>query len=335
MQFKRHFSTIDAHTGGEPLRLITGGLPPLPGATILERRRYMRDHLDDVRQVLMYEPRGHHGMYGAVLTPPVSPDADLGVLFMHNEGYSTMCGHGIIALATIVVETGMLRKEGPEPRVVFDTPAGKVIAQATLEGDRVTHVKFENVPSFVFKAGVKVPVPGVGEVNADIVFGGAFYAFVRAEDVGLRVRPDQVPQLQQAMAAIKAYIEANYDVHHPLEPELRDIYGVIFYDKPDQPGADWRNVCVFADQQIDRSPCGTGTAARLAHLHALGAMKVGDSFVHESIVGSRFTGRILSETKAGPFQAIVPEVGGTASITGFHQFVVDPTDPLAEGFLLR
>ncbi|HYF93026.1 MAG TPA: proline racemase family protein [Symbiobacteriaceae bacterium] len=331
MQVKRVFSTIDSHTGGEPIRLITGGLPPLPGATILERRRYMKEHLDDVRQILMYEPRGHHGMYGAILTPPVTEDADLGVLFMHNEGYSTMCGHGIIALTTTVIETGMLKKEGPNPRVVFDTPAGKVYAQAQVENDRVVHVKFENVPSFVFKAGVELP----GGVKADIVFGGAFYAFVRAEDVGLRVRPNLVPQLQEQMAAMKAYIEANHDVHHPLEPELRDIYGVIFYDKPDQPGADWRNVCVFADQQIDRSPCGTGTAARLAHLHFLGEMKVGDSFIHESIVGSKFTGRILGETQVGSFKAIIPEVGGSASITGFHQFVVDASDPLGEGFLLR
>ncbi|HWI61179.1 MAG TPA: proline racemase family protein [Symbiobacteriaceae bacterium] len=331
MQLKRHFTTIDAHTGGEPLRLITGGLPPLPGATILERRRYMKEHLDDVRQILMYEPRGHHGMYGAILTPPVTEDADLGVLFMHNEGYSTMCGHGIIALVTIALETGMLRKEGPEPRVTFDTPAGKVYAQAVVKGDRVEHVRFKNVPSFVYQAGVELP----DGVKADIVFGGAFYAFVRAEDCGLRVRPDQVPQLQAKMTEYKAFIEANYDVHHPDEPELKEIYGVIFYDKPDQPGADWRNVCVFADQQIDRSPCGTGTAARLAHLHHLGEMKVGDSFIHESIVGSKFTGRILGETTVGPFKAIIPEVGGSASITGFHQFVVDEGDPLGDGFLLR
>lgn len=331
MQVKRHFSTIDAHTGGEPLRLITGGLPPLPGATILDRRRYMKEHLDEVRQILMYEPRGHHGMYGAVLTPPVSPDADLGVLFMHNEGYSTMCGHGIIALTVTVIETGMIQKEGPEPRVTFDTPAGKVFARAIMDGDRVAEVRFENVPSFVYKSGVELP----GGYTCDIVFGGAFYAFVRAEDAGLRVRPNLVSQLQEAMAEIKAHIEANYDVHHPLEPELRDIYGAIFYDKPDQPGADWRNVCVFADQQIDRSPCGTGTAARLAHLHHLGEMKVGDSFIHESIVGSKFTGRILGQTQVGPFTAIIPEIGGTASITGFHQFVVDSSDPLGGGFLLR
>lgn len=335
MHLKRVLSTIDSHTAGEPLRVITGGLPPIPGGTMLERRRYMLEHLDDVRQILMYEPRGHHGMYGAVLTPPVSPDADLGVLFMHNEGYSTMCGHGIIALTTMVLETGMLHKEGTEPTVSFDTPAGKVIARAAMDGGRVASVAFENVPSYVHKVGVPVPVPGLGTVSADIVFGGAFYAFVRAEELGLRVRPDQVPKLQEAMYAIKAHIEQKMDVRHPLEPELRDIYGVIFYDKPDQPGSDWRNVCVFADQQIDRSPCGTGTCARLAHLHFLGAMKPGDSFVHESIIGTRFVGRILGLTSVGPYPAIVPEVRGSARITGFHQFVVDPTDPLPGGFLLR
>ncbi|HEY3364041.1 MAG TPA: proline racemase family protein [Symbiobacteriaceae bacterium] len=335
MRLNRHFQTIDAHTAGEPLRIITGGLPPLPGATILDRRRYMREHLDFVRQILMYEPRGHHGMYGAVPTPPVTPGADMGVLFMHNEGYSTMCGHGVIALVTAALETGLIQKDGPEPTVVLDTPAGKVIAKAFIDGERVTRVAFENVPSFVFLPGVKVPIPGLDVVNADIVFGGAFYAFVRAEDVGLRVRPDMVPQLQEAMWAIKTYIEANFNIEHPLEPELRDIYGAIFYDKPDRPGADWRNVCVFADRQIDRSPCGTGTAARLAHLHWLGDMQVGDSFINESIVGSKFGGKILSTTKAGEYDAVIPEVSGSANITGFHQFVVDPTDPLGNGFLLR
>lgn len=335
MHLTRHLQTIDSHTGGEPLRIITGGLPPIPGETILDRRRYMREHLDDVRQILMYEPRGHHGMYGAVPVPPVSPDADLGVLFMHNEGYSTMCGHGVIALVTVAIETGMLKKDGPEPKVILDTPAGKVFARAIMEGDRVASVAFENVASFMYKPGIRVPLPDGRTVTADIAFGGAFYAYVRAEEAGLRVRPSQVPQLQETMWAIKTWIEANHEVVHPLEPELRDIYGVIFYDKPDQPGADWRNVCVFADRQIDRSPCGTGTAARMAHLHYQGEMKVGDSFVNESIVGSKFRGKILGLTEAGPYLAIVPEVEGNASIMGFHQFVVDPTDPLGKGFLLR
>lgn len=335
MRFKRHLSTVDAHTGGEPFRIITGGLPPLPGATILDRRRYMREHMDGVRRVLMYEPRGHHGMYGAVLTPPVTPEADLGILFMHNEGYSTMCGHGIIAAATVLLETGMLVKEGPEPAVTFDTPAGTVHARARFDGDRVQSVRFENVPSFVLAADVRVPLKGGGELTADIAFGGAFYAYVDAPSAGVRVQTGDIPRMQALQVEIKQHIEAHFDVRHPLEPELAGIYGVIFTDAPQRPDAHGRNVCVFADQQIDRSPCGTGTAARVALLHARGLLAQGQSYGHESIVGSLFHGRVIRPTAAGPFPAVVAEVEGDAHITGFHQFVVDPSDPQGDGFLLR
>ncbi len=334
MKIKQLFTTIDAHTGGEPLRIITAGIPPLKGETILERRAYFREHYDRIRRVLMHEPRGHHGMYGCVITPPVSPDADFGVLFMHNEGLSTMCGHGIIAVVTAAIETGYLQQQGERQRVVIDSPAGKIVAFAECEGTVVKSVSFENVPSFVYAQDVPLLLGG-REFSVDIAFGGAFYAIVEAKELGVRVEIEQLPALQKWGRAIKEQIEANMTVRHPLEPELAGIYGVIISDEPRKNGSHLRNVTVFADEQIDRSPCGTGTAARLATLHRRGRLAVGQPFVHEGIVGSQFTGTVIGTTKVAEYEAITPVIAGKAFITGLHQFVVDPTDPLAEGFLLH
>lgn len=334
MQINQLFTTIDAHTGGEPLRIITGGIPPLKGETILEKRRYFRENLDTIRRVLMYEPRGHHGMYGCIMTAPVSPDAAFGVLFMHNEGYSTMCGHGIIAVVTAAIETGIMQATASEEDIVIDSPAGRILARAHTEGTQVKSVSFENVPSFVFAQDV--PIEWGGKTfHVDIAFGGAFYAVVHAKDIGVQVEIEQLPALQEWGARIKEQIEAKLQVVHPLEPELVGIYGVIISDEPRKQGSDLRNVTIFADKQIDRSPCGTGTAARLATLYARGKLEIGERFVHEGIVGSQFNGTVIETTQVGDYPAIVPSIEGKAFITGLHQFVVDPTDPLSEGFLLR
>ncbi|ATF15110.1 proline racemase [Brevibacillus sp. HB1.2] len=334
MHINQLFTTVEAHTGGEPLRIITGGIPPLAGKTILEKRRYFREKLDYIRRILMYEPRGHHGMYGCVMTEPVSPDAAFGVLFMHNEGYSTMCGHGIIAVVTAAIETGILRLEDPTERIVIDSPAGRIIAHANAEESLVHSVSFENVPSFVLAQDVPVEWEG-RTFSVDISFGGAFYAVVQAEDIGVQVEIEQLAELQEWGKRIKEQIEAKMEVVHPLEPELKGIYGVIISDKPRVKGSDLRNVTIFADKQIDRSPCGTGTAARVATLHARGKLSAGESFVHEGIVGSQFIGKVVATTQVGSYPAVIPSIEGTAFITGLHQFVVDPTDPLKDGFLLR
>lgn len=334
MEFNKRFTSIDTHTGGEPLRIITGGLPRLKGQTVLERRACLHQFHDDIRRVLMFEPRGHHGMYGCIVTDPVSEDAQFGVLFMHNEGYSTMCGHGIIGVVTALIETGQLTVTDSQQPIVIDTPAGKVTARAEVDGTEVKSVSFENVPSFVFLADVPIVLLDC-EFTVDIAFGGAFYAIVDASVLGVKVQKEDIPRLQQLEYQIKQYIHANYDVVHPLEPELNGIYGVIFSDEPEKPGSHLRNVTVFADEQIDRSPCGTGTAARLATLFHRAKIHRGENFVHESIVGSQFVGRVLREVKIGAYDAVVPEITGNAFVTGFHQFVVDPSDPLAAGFLLR
>jgi proline racemase len=327
--------TIDAHTAGEPFRVIVDGWPELPGATMLERRRHAREHLDHLRTALMWEPRGHADMYGCIPTPPVSDEADFGVLFTHNEGYSSMCGHGVIAMATVAVETGMVAATLPETAIGIDTPAGLVRAWARVEDGRVTGVRFRNVPSFAAALDDEVEVPGFGRVRFDLAYGGAFYAFVDAADLGLRVVPDDVRRLIDAGIAVKRAVAGARDIRHPFEEDLSFLYGVIFVSPSSEDGVHSRNVCVFADGEVDRSPTGTGVSARLAIHRARGELAVGDEIVISSLIGSRFSGRVIEDVEFGPHRAVVPEVAGRAHITGRHEFVLDPGDELHRGFILR
>ena len=325
--------TIDAHAAGEPLRLIVDGFPSPRGATMIEKREWVRRHADHLRRALMLEPRGHADMYGAVLTEPVTPGSHAGVLFMHNEGYSTMCGHGIIAVTTIALERGLLDPGGDGCSVVYDAPAGTVRARAGRSGGsaRVERVAFQNVPSFVLHGGLDVKLPK-GRVRADVAFGGAFYAIVDSESAGLPIDVAHLPELRRIGMEIKHAIEATHDVVHPLDAGLRGIYGTIFTAPPSDDRASLRNVTIFADAEVDRSPCGTGTAAVMAVVDAMGLLAEDQSFVHESLIHTHFTGRIASRTMVGEHHAIVPEIEGSAWITGEHTFFVDDTDPLREGF---
>ena len=330
-------TTIDAHAAGEPLRIITGGLPELPGATILERRRFMQQHFDHFRRALMWEPRGHRDMYGCVLTQPVTPGADFGVLFMHNEGYSTMCGHGIIALVTTLFEMGALAVTGQQTPVNLDTPAGLVRATAHFDSSgHVKHVSFLNVPSFLYARDIKLEVAPYGYLTVDVAFGGAFYAFLPAEQVGLRVVPEQIQELVTAGEAIKKAVNATLSIQHPLEQDLSFLYGTILTGPPENPAHHSRNVCIFANAEVDRSPTGTGVSARLALHHAKGEITDGQQIIIESILGaaSTFSGRVVGHAELGPYQAVVPEVSGRAFITGHHEFVIDPSDELGRGFFL-
>lgn len=334
MIINKMISTVDMHVSGEPLRIITDGFPEIKGNTQLERREYCMEHLDEFRKVLMYEPRGHHGMYGCIITPPAKEDSDFGVLFMHNEGWSTMCGHGIIAVVTMGIETGRFEVTEERPRFVIDSPAGEVIAYANVEGNRVKSVSFENVPSFVLEKSIEMTIEGK-DLVADIAFGGAFYVIMDSDQLDFKVSKKDLPQLQKWGTKIKHYIEANYNVVHPDEPGLKGIYGVIYSDSPVKEDSDLRNVTIFADEQIDRSPCGTGTSARLATLYTHGKMKNGDSFIHECITDGQFKGEIIGEETIAGIPGVVPQVEGTAYITGFHQFVTDPNDELPTGFILE
>jgi proline racemase len=340
MEFTRTYTTIDAHTAGEPLRIITSGLPFIPGATILERRRYVREHLDHVRQTLMLEPRGHADMYGAILTPPVSGDADFGVIFLHNEGYSSMCGHGVIALATVAVATGMVTATVGETRVGMDTPAGFVEAFAEWDGRKVGRVRFRNVPSFVYRSNLEIHTSSFGKLLVDVVFGGAFYAYLNAAQAHVEVRPNDYANLTKLGHEVKHAVESVCEVVHPLEPELRGIYGAMIDGEPFSSSENLlelrqSNVCVFADRQVDRSPTGTGTAGRVAQLFAQGKLAMDQTLINESIVGTAFEGRVLEEARVADFPAVIPEVSGRASIIGYHTFVVDVDDPLPNGFFLR
>ena len=328
-------TSVDAHTAGEPFRVITSGFPELHGDTILARRRYAREHLDHLRTALMWEPRGHADMYGCIVTPPVTPGADIGILFMHNEGYSTMCGHGVIGITKVALETGLLPMIEPETTIKIDAPAGLITAHARVERGQVTQVRFHNVPSFVLALDQQVDVSGLGPVRYDLAFGGAFYAFVRAQDAGVRCIPEDFRQIIEKGLAIKKAVMADRPIPHPFEKDLSFLYGTIFIGPPQGDGAHSRNVCVFADGEVDRCPTGTGVSARLAIHHARGEIDPGETIVVESIIGSRFTGRIVETTKFGPYAAVIPEIGGTAHITGRHEFLIDPDDPLRDGFILR
>ena len=341
--------TIDAHTAGEPLRLIVSGFPTVEGRTILEQREYVREHHDHLRRALMLEPRGHADMYGAILTPPEHPGSHAGVLFMHNEGYSTMCGHGIIAVTKIALERELItapRADDGTVRITLDAPAGPIEATAVMRGDTVTAVRFRNVPSFVLHPGVIVRV-GNRDVRADVAFGGAFYAIVDSEAVGIPVVPQRLPDLRRVGMEIKDAVEEAVKVEHPLEPQLQGIYGTIFTGPPSSDRADLRNVTIFADAEVDRSPCGTGTAAVMAVLAAMGMLTEPDQvFRHESIIGSIFKGRVLRTTtlstpnsaapnsQAEPIEAIIPEIEGAAHITGEHTFIIEDDDPFRDGFRL-
>jgi trans-L-3-hydroxyproline dehydratase len=317
---------------------------------MLEKREWVLKHADHLRRALMLEPRGHADMYGAILTEPVTPGSHAGVLFMHNEGYSTMCGHGVVAVTTIALERGLLMPGGNGTTVVFDSPAGTIRARARLRrgtGDiedtkgtkdtegidavRVESVAFVNVPSFVLHGGLTIKLAS-RHVRADVAFGGAFYAIVDSEAVGLPIDVRHLPELRRAGMEIKDAIEATYAIAHPLEPGLKGIYGTIFTGPPSDERADLRNVTIFADAEVDRSPCGTGTAAVMSVIDAMGLLDEDKAFVHESLIGTRFSGRVASRTAVGDYQAIVPEIEGSAWITGEHTFLVDDTDPLKDGF---
>ena len=334
----RRYRTLDAHAAGEPLRLVLEGFPAPAGRTMLEKRAWVRRHADHVRRALMLEPRGHADMYGAVLTEPVTEGADAGVLFMHNEGYSTMCGHGIVAVTTMALERGLIgpRRAG---EIVFDTPAGTVRARAFAKeraggrGVRVERVAFDNVPSFVYAPGLQVRA-GNRDVRVDVAFGGAFYAIVDAESAGLPITAGRLPDLRRAGMEIKQAVETALAVVHPLDRDLNGIYGTIFTGPPERGDADLRNVTIFADAEVDRSPCGTGTCAVMAVVDAMGVLPAGRPFGHESLIGTLFRGRVTGRTRVGDRDAILPELEGSAWITGEHVFLVDDEDPLEAGFRL-
>lgn len=326
--------TVDAHAGGEPLRVITAGAPDLAGETILQQREEMRAKHDSFRRAVIHEPRGHTDMYGAILVDSTSESADIGALFLQNDGYSTMCGHGIIGLGTVLPETNMVPTV-PGSEIIIDTPAGPVAARPEYDGNRVHAVSFQNVPSFVYAREQRVSVPGLGSIEFDIAYGGAYYAYVNASQADVRLEPGETDDLKTKGMAIKRAIEDTVTIEHPGNDDLGYLYGTIFSAPASSDPVDYRNVCIFADGQVDRSPTGTGVSGHLARRVGTGDLAIGETLTIESIIGTTFDGQATNTTEVNGTSAVIPEVTGTAHITGQHEFVIDPDDPLRDGFLLR
>lgn len=322
-------TTFDMHTGGEPLRVIVDGLPSIEGRTVLEKRRYFREHYDHLRTGLMWEPRGHADMYGAVITP--SADADFDVFFLHNEGYSTMCGHAIIALTKLVVETRLVDKH----EITFNVPAGRIVARASVSASKVTEASFRNVPSFLYLSNQRVAVEGIGPLNFDVAYGGAFYAFVSAQAVGLELTPEHFDRIIDYGRRIKRAVMTQFTIKHPFEEDLSFLYGTIFTAPAVDPSHHSRNACIFAEGELDRSATGSGVSARAALHFAKNELGLSQRVTIESILGSTMSVEVVEVQKFGPYDAVIPEVSGTASITGRNEFYFDPDDPFRNGFILR
>ncbi|MDX2431430.1 MAG: proline racemase family protein [Bacteroides sp.] len=328
-------STIDMHTGGEPLRILVSGYPEIKGKTILEKRKYFRDNLDYIRMGCMWEPRGHADMYGAVITEPCTEGADFGVFFLHNEGYSTMCGHAIIALTKFVLDSRLIKRRGDWVTLQIDAPPGRIVAKAKRAEGVIKYVTFTNVPSFVLYRDQQVQVPGIGRVKYDVAYGGAFYAIVDAAKLGLSLEAFEYATLVDLGRKIKQSVMNNQKIAHPFEEDLSFLYGTIFTGPAHHPNRHSRNVCIFADGELDRSATGSGVSARAALHHAKGELRMGERIVIESILGTIMEVEVSGISTFGPHKAIIPKVTGTASFTGKNQFWFDPEDPLKDGFIFR
>lgn len=328
--------TIDMHTCGEPLRVIVAGFPALKGDSVLAYRADARDNYDHLRRALMHEPRGHADMYGCILVPPNDEGADFGILFMHNEGYSTMCGHAIIGISSLAVQMGWVTVTEPETCLKIDAPCGRITSFVRVEKGEVQQVRFHCVPSFVVGLDLTVAVPGMGEIKYDLAYGGAFYAYVQADQLGLDLLPAHYSRIvRDGMAIKRAVIASNPSILHPFEEALSFLYGTIFIGGPVSAGVDSRNVCVFAEGEVDRSPTGSGVSGRMPIHYARKEVGIGDTLKIESILGSVFTGSVVEVVDYGPFEAVIPQVEGTAHVTGQHEFLIDPADKLGMGFFLR
>ena len=330
--------TIDMHTGGEPLRVIVDGFPELKGKSVLDYRKFCKDYYDFLRTGLMFEPRGHADMYGCILTPPNDDEGDFGILFLHNEGYSTMCGHTIIAISTLAAKMQWFDVEEGDNVLKIDAPCGRITSNVNIENGEVKGVRFLNVPSFVIGLEREVHVPGIGKVIYDLAYGGAFYAYVdmHKNKFDFDLNTDSYQSLIRAGMDIKhAVMQQDQEILHPFENDLSFLYGTIFIGDSDKEEIDSKNLCIFAEGEVDRSPTGSGVAGRMAIHKARNEIGIGEKMTIESIMGSVFTGSVVSEEDYGPFKAVIPQVEGTAYITGMHTFVFDPKDPMKKGFILR
>ncbi|MBC2712593.1 MAG: proline racemase family protein [Desulfosarcina sp.] len=334
MNLTKIITTVDTHTAGEPTRVVTGGIPHIPGKTMGEKKSWIQNNLDHLRKMLMWEPRGHQDMFGAIITSPASKDAHAGVIFMDSRGYLDMCGHGSIGAVTVLINTGMI----PMPHqhkaylhdVVLDTPAGKISARALIENNTAKEVTFQNVPAFFYES-VEIQIPSVGNLSAAISYGGNFFALVDAQAIKTKLELKNIEKLKSLGLEIRDAVNDAVCIIHPLTGEKKSVDLVEIY----QEGNPVKNMVVFGNGQVDRSPCGTGTCAKMAYLYSKGILPIGQPYIHASIIGTTFVGRIVGETVVGEKKGIIPEITGQAHITGIHHFVSDEQDPFKNGFSLN
>lgn len=330
--------TIDMHTCGEPLRVILDGFPTLKGNSVLEYRNYCKENFDVLRTALMFEPRGHPDMYGCIITPPNNDQGDFGILFLHNEGYSTMCGHAIIAISTLAITMNWITVQEGENRLEIDAPCGRITSFTSVKNGVVTGVRFHCVPSFVVGLDRKITLPEIGEITYDLAYGGAFYAYVDLQknklDFDLSIKNYQA-LIKTGMDIKREVIKKDLEILHPFEDDMSELYGTIFIDKSTNEGIDSRNVCIFADGEVDRCPTGSGVSGRMAIHKMRKEIDFNQKIRIESITDSVFVGSVISELDYGPFTAVIPQVEGTAHITGTNTFIIDPKDPIKNGFILR
>jgi proline racemase len=330
----RSIHAVDTHTMGEPTRIIIGGIPKIPGHSMADKKAFLETQMDHIRTSTMHEPRGHSDMFGSIITSPCHDEADFGIIFMDSGGYLNMCGHGSIGAATMAVETGMVTAIEPITEILMDAPAGLVKARALVVGGKVKEVSIVNVPSFLYKKDVSLHIPELGDIHFDIAFGGSFFAIIHASQLKIKVDPSQIDAIKAIGIRLRRLINENIPVVHPTLSHINRVDLIEIFEESNHPDAPYKNVVIFGNGQIDRSPCGTGTSAKMATLFAKGLLAMDQTFVYESILGTVFKGRVIGVTQVGDYPAIIPEITGSAYITGFNHFVINPDDPVKYGFSL-
>lgn len=321
---------VETHTCGEPTRILT--MFNLPGNTMVAKQEYVRRNLDHIRKALIHEPRGHHHMFGAIVTAPVAPGSACGVIWFDNQDYLNGCGHATIGIGIALVETGMVPHFGTQAEFVIDVPAGSLGLRVKIEGGRARETSFQNVPAYCPMTDVPVDVPGLGTIRMDVAYGGNFFGIVAASEVGVEIRPENMSQIADIGVRLRDAANRQIDIHHPTQPHLKQISIITFRSEATRPEARYLNTHVFANGAVDRSPGGTGTSAVLAAMHTRGELALGEEVCVEGITGGIFRGRLLEETRLGTYTAVIPEITGPAFVTGFHQYVLDTEDPLVQGF---
>ena len=334
MRFERVFNTISTHTAGQPTRTIVGGIPYVLGTTMQEKMQHMQKNQDWIRKALMYEPRGNNVMSGVILTEPCNPEADIGVIFIEVGGYLPMCGHDTIGVSTALIESGIIKAKEPVTKITLDTPAGLVKVKVNVKDNVAREVSFTNIPSFLFLKEKQIKVEKLNQIKVDIAYGGNFYIIVDESDLGEKLIPEYANKIIEKANLIKSAVNKQINIYHPEKEFINKATHVMITSNPLTNKGDTKNVVVLPPGSIDRSPCGTGTSAKLAWLYANDLVKTNEKLNFESIINTYFTGKIIDVTKVGKFQAVIPEITGRAYVTGMNQWIIDPEDPIREGFLL-